>query len=185
MRLKDFKEEGTFWKTFYRKVKCNLIGAAPERWVIKPWIRGNAIDVGCGRNQLKGTVGVDNLLANTYAGWKAKPLLIADALDLPFKDCTLDTVIAMHLWEHIDTPAEFIDEARRVLKPGGRLCLVLPNRKYLGKTVYWRDPTHKWEAWPEYVDMLFDGDEHWNVLQFNKLASWHYHWSFDVILEKR
>ncbi len=46
---------------------------------------------------------------------------------LPFKDGAFDIIISVEGIEHIDTQEYFIQELRRVLKPGGRLILSTPN----------------------------------------------------------
>jgi SAM-dependent methyltransferase len=46
---------------------------------------------------------------------------------IPFPDDEFDIVYLMQVIEHIARPHEFLDEARRVLKPGGALYLAMPN----------------------------------------------------------
>lgn len=47
---------------------------------------------------------------------------------LPFSDATFDCVISFQVIEHIREDRRFVQEIRRVLKPGGRLILSTPNR---------------------------------------------------------
>ena len=44
----------------------------------------------------------------------------------PFEDDTFDEVVAVHLVEHLQSLLSFMDEAWRVLKPGGCLYIVTP-----------------------------------------------------------
>ena len=53
--------------------------------------------------------------------------LCADGMRLPFKDVVFDVVFAMDVVEHVPDERRLIDEALRVLRPGGRLILTTPN----------------------------------------------------------
>jgi SAM-dependent methyltransferase len=44
-----------------------------------------------------------------------------------FPDASFDLVHASHLIEHLNSPGSFLDEAARVLAPGGILVLTTPN----------------------------------------------------------
>lgn len=50
----------------------------------------------------------------------------ADARHLPWGDATFDVVVAMHVLAHVPAPVarHMLDEAARVLKPGGALLIV-------------------------------------------------------------
>jgi SAM-dependent methyltransferase len=52
----------------------------------------------------------------------------ADGARLPFADGGFDAVLIRDVLHHVPAPADVLAEARRVLKPGGRLLLVEPNR---------------------------------------------------------
>ncbi len=47
-----------------------------------------------------------------------RPLIVADAHHLPFKDKSFDYVVCFHILEHMDDPAQFIREITRVGKRG-------------------------------------------------------------------
>jgi SAM-dependent methyltransferase len=51
-----------------------------------------------------------------------------DVQRLPFADATFDAVLASHVMEHLSRPDEALTEMARVLRPGGRLLLLTPNR---------------------------------------------------------
>jgi len=55
-----------------------------------------------------------------------------DAGRLPFDDATFDVVVCDSQLEHRFDPDHALDEMARVLRPGGRLILLLPN------TAHWR-----------------------------------------------
>lgn len=50
--------------------------------------------------------------------------VIADAENLPFLDCTFDIVTCRIAPHHFPNPKDFINEAGRVLKPGGQFLLI-------------------------------------------------------------
>ncbi|QCI93121.1 class I SAM-dependent methyltransferase [Novosphingobium sp. EMRT-2] len=79
--------------------------------------------------------------------------------DLPFADDDVDVLTACEILEHCEYfPLRFANEVRRVLKPGGLLCITVPNvasvanigKLLLGQNIYMKyraDPTgrHKHE----------------------------------------
>lgn len=59
---------------------------------------------------------------NTQRGGLLKrdrPTIIGDAESLPFKDGSVDYIIARHVLEHLENPGKFINELLRVSKGGG------------------------------------------------------------------
>ena len=55
-------------------------------------------------------------------GWEAR------AEQLPFADGSFDAVIAEYVFEHLEHPDRMMAEASRVLRPGGSLVALTPNR---------------------------------------------------------
>jgi SAM-dependent methyltransferase len=52
--------------------------------------------------------------------------LVADAQRLPFAPSSLDNVVMVDVLHHLPSPATFLVEAQRVLKPGGKLVMLEP-----------------------------------------------------------
>ena len=50
-------------------------------------------------------------------------LALADAMSLPFRARTVDVVLMIHLLHLVDDHRRALDEARRVLRPGGRIIV--------------------------------------------------------------
>jgi SAM-dependent methyltransferase len=61
------------------------------------------------------------MLANARA--KGLRTLQADAQDLPLDDGSFDAAILISMLHHVDDAAAALGEARRILRPGGRLAL--------------------------------------------------------------
>lgn len=55
--------------------------------------------------------------------------LVADSFHLPFKNNSLDCVIAAEIIEHVINPKNFINELFRVIKEGGRLIISTPYKE--------------------------------------------------------
>lgn len=49
--------------------------------------------------------------------------------ELPLFDSSVDRMLLVHALEHAENPREMLMEAWRVLSPGGRLIVVVPNRR--------------------------------------------------------
>ena len=49
--------------------------------------------------------------------------------ELPLVDSSIDRMLLVHLLEHTENPRETLKEIWRVLAPGGRLVVVVPNRR--------------------------------------------------------
>jgi SAM-dependent methyltransferase len=63
---------------------------------------------------------------------------------LPFEDEKFDLVLSHEVLEHVADDRRCLEEIVRVLKPGGRLVLFVPNRGYPFEThgIYWRGKYH-------------------------------------------
>jgi len=59
----------------------------------------------------------------------------ASAEALPFRDSTFDLVRAFDVIEHVERPGDLVREAKRVLRPGGRLVIGTPNATYAPRSV--------------------------------------------------
>ena len=62
------------------------------------------------------------------AGGQSAACLI-DEIELPLPDASVDRILMVHGLEMTDGPEEMLREAWRVLKSGGRLLIVVPNRR--------------------------------------------------------
>jgi ubiquinone/menaquinone biosynthesis C-methylase UbiE len=106
-----------------------LLAGIPEK-------KGTILDVACGkgattRHLLKyyppeNVVGINISEKQLETCRKNAPgvtFRAMSATELEFDDCSFDNVICVEAAFHFDTRAAFLEEALRVLKPGGRLVL--------------------------------------------------------------
>lgn len=50
-----------------------------------------------------------------------------EAMALPFRSATFDAVVLHHVIAHVPHPTRALDEARRVMRPSGRIGIATPN----------------------------------------------------------
>ena len=91
---------------------------------------GRLLDLACGtgeflrrvRPRCSFAVGVD--LFAGHLQFAEGPVVCGNGLQLPFADATFDTVAVRHVLQALPDPVPLLAEARRVLRPGGRLHLI-------------------------------------------------------------
>jgi tRNA (uracil-5-)-methyltransferase TRM9 len=97
------------------------------------------LDIGCGNGRFYDSftandvdyTGIDNSANLLKIAIKEHPdarFLIASALNLPFSDGVFDAVYSIAVLHHMpsdDLRKDFIEEARRVLKPGGKMVMTV------------------------------------------------------------
>lgn len=112
---------------------------ARVRGVHAVWLRIDAswfrcIDIGCGgAKQVEGAVGIDVERA------PAADVLADLECGLPFADASVDCVFAVHVLEHVRELPGLLRELHRVLKPNGRLHVMVPVATHVNAIA---DPTH-------------------------------------------
>lgn len=123
---------------FFRKNRIS----SPHNWLIyhysvlsvernAGYINGAVLDVGCGVKPYKEII---ERKSSAYIGldYKGSPHglrevdVVGSAMELPFGTGTFDTVVSFQVLEHVREPKDFLKEAFRVLKPGGKMILTTP-----------------------------------------------------------
>lgn len=71
---------------------------------------------------------------------------VGDIQEIPFVDNSFDIAFAIYVLEHLADPARFVNEVRRVLRPGGHFLALTPNRFHYVSVASTVTPTsfHKW-----------------------------------------
>jgi SAM-dependent methyltransferase len=111
-----------FIKTVRRVISSDYIPYPPDLqgWITQRGAQAMVLEVGSGQRRLH--PGVINLDIGPFPNVD----IVADGAMLPFLDERLDFVILDVVLEHVKQPRQFIQEAQRVLIPGGLLYVALP-----------------------------------------------------------
>ncbi|NLT50772.1 MAG: class I SAM-dependent methyltransferase, partial [Ignavibacteria bacterium] len=100
------------------------------------------LDVGCGsawiaKNMLpkhKKVISLDISVTNPKKALSIYPFsnhsgLTADSFFLPFRSNSFSCIVASEIIEHVVSPADFVKELIRVLKPSGKLIISTPYKE--------------------------------------------------------
>ncbi len=106
-------------------------------------LSGRLLDIGCGIGDMLAfrgdSVGVDvNEHTVEFCRQRGLTAQRMDPDELPFGDASFDSALMDNVLEHIAEPGPILAEARRVLRPGGRLLVGVP-----GVRGWASDPDHK------------------------------------------
>jgi SAM-dependent methyltransferase len=95
--------------------------------------RGAVLDVGAGAQPYRPLLpaaaryrAIDVAVARDAFGYDLPDTEYFEGEHWPVEDGSIDVVLATEALEHVPEPAVFLDEARRVLRPGGRIVLTVP-----------------------------------------------------------
>lgn len=110
------------------------------------------LEPGCGRGEFLeefNKLGLDcyGIDLSEYSGTMCPDVEVKKKVDLendtwPFPDNHFDIIYNKSLMEHLRNPDRFLEEARRVLKPGGKIICLIPDWESNYKT-YFDDFTHR------------------------------------------
>lgn len=82
-------------------------------------------------------------------------LRVADAEDLPFDDASFDVVYSWGVLHHTPDTARAVAEALRVLRPGGRFCIMLyARRSWFALAVWGRQALLRGRPWRRVAAVL-------------------------------
>jgi SAM-dependent methyltransferase len=121
--------------------------------------RGVVLDVGCGAQPLRPLlpdgvtyIGIDIAESEQRFGYRTSDTRYFEGNVWPVEDASVDVAFATETLEHVDDPPQFLSEAFRVLRPGGRLMLTVPF------SARWHFvPYDYWRFTPTSLDMLLRG----------------------------
>jgi arsenite methyltransferase len=149
----------------------------PTEWLKIP-PGGIVLDVGCGPASITASLaraagpsglvlGVDLSEAMLARAVRAESgpqigFLHADAQQLPLRDATVDAVVSMAVLQLIPDPAGALAEMARVLRPGGRLAVLVPTA---GRAA------GLWRRMPTFGANVFGEDEIGDILEEHGFVS--------------
>lgn len=136
--------------------------------MVQPFIedrRGTLLDFGCGTgaqtllflNDVDRIVGVDvdttsiekfhQTIETRNLGVRLEAIKY-DGRTLPLADASIDFAISFEVLEHVQDERRALEELHRVLKPGARLAMSVPNRWWVFETHGAALPLLKWNRVP-------------------------------------
>jgi SAM-dependent methyltransferase len=127
MQLKDYQQSWSkkpvlraIYNDLYKKI---------EKYVVD----GAVLEVGGGIGNLK--IDKDRVVKSDIQYYHGVDV-VADAQKLPFNDESFSNIILFDVLHHLQCPLLFFAEARRILKPGGRVIMMEPGITPISKFLY-------------------------------------------------
>ena len=132
-------------------------GQAPSPWCV-------SMDYYCGDN-------------HPVYGGSYQPNVKARGEVLPFKNEVFDFIVSHHSLEHMRDTEKTLREWLRVLKNGGRIAIVMPDKRY-GP---FGDSSHVSECTPQEFGNVLKRIKTINIIEMDSLKN---HFSFNAVIEK-
>lgn len=146
-----FHRNTTPWQAFSAALRRLLDLQAASIWndlqQLLPQCNGAVLEVGCGAQPYRGLLpkstqytAIDTADAEQHFGYRVPDTIYFLGNVWPIDSTSVDTVIATETLEHVEQTAQFLAEARRVLKPDGWMLLTIPfaARWHYVPYDYWR-----------------------------------------------
>lgn len=134
--------------------------------------KGLILDVGCSggllarllRDRGKKAVGFDNSISAARSAWQsnAVPVVCGDFMKSPVRPRSCSTLTMFHVLEHVPDPKAYLEKARELLDPDGRLVVQVPNAaswQFLMFGENWNGvdvPRHLWNFRVSDLEWLLD-----------------------------
>jgi SAM-dependent methyltransferase len=123
--MNDLDNRQVFDRTMWeRKKSVRLLYQDFHRQLFSLVPDGRVLDVGGGTAHVKSTR--PDVLTMDILRFPGIDV-VSDAQKMPFQDETFSGVVMLDVLHHIERPLEFLQEAARILKPGGRLAMLEPS----------------------------------------------------------
>ncbi len=113
---------------------CEETAWAGENVVAAPtgtkWLHGIGVEIGAHNLPIESISPLYIDRFTEFAGSKCLVDIISGADALPFRECSLDYIASSHVFEHLSNPILALCDWYRVLKPGGIIYMVVPDRRF-------------------------------------------------------
>jgi SAM-dependent methyltransferase len=140
-------EPSYVWRAGQARRLAWILDAAGDR------AHGRVLDDGCGlglylerlASSARAAVGVEfDAERARLAGGRGLHVAQAAGEHLPFPDAAFDLILSHEVLEHVADDRQALQEIARLLAPGGRAVIFVPNRGYPFEThgIYWRGRYH-------------------------------------------
>ena len=175
-----------WWQTACNQscdVSPEISGTVKEEDLIPKYIKsGVVLDLGCGASKtIPDAIGVDIVPKGEMID-QLQALSVADVtadvtVELPFEDNYADTIIARHILEHCVNAIGALKNWKRILKPGGRLIVAVPDSEVRNTIIL--NPEHVHAFTSESLESLA------SLLGFKQIANerFYNHISFTSVFE--
>ncbi len=123
---------------FFNSSNNNLKFLLKNRYSwMNEYIKENSkgIDIGCGSGISKFYIKSKNFLLTDYSDNDWLDVKNVDALNTPFKDGSFNFIVSSNMIHHIPYPLRFLEEMRRILKPGGLLLIQEINASFFARLI--------------------------------------------------
>ena len=159
-----------FFNWLYQTIRRHTI-KTKTKLLKKVTKRGKHLDIGCGTGEFlnsckKNGFETEGIEPSKKAREKAinnYNLSIKENTDLSvFKECEFDSISMWHVLEHMHDLNKNISHLHRILKPGGKLIVAVPNHKcweasyYKEKWAAWDVPIHLWHFCKKSITALLN-----------------------------
>lgn len=161
-----------------------------RKTILGDWAQGKCLEVGAGTGEISRHLSQNHeVVATDIAPGMVEVTKkhgieahVCDAEKLPFGNASFDTVLAAEVLFYLDNPDNFLAEAHRVLRPGGRLLLSCASNF----PVKFYDRARSWlRTMGVKKSMYFDEDTLREFMTSSKLKAMLSRHNFEVIEEKR
>jgi SAM-dependent methyltransferase len=140
-------EPSYVWRAGQERRLSMILSGAGDR------LEGLVLDNGCGvgayvvrlSQRARRVIGLEYDLERAGVAHDQAELILNGAGEaLPFPDSSISFILSHEVLEHVSDDRMAVAEMVRVLTPGGRLALFVPNRGYPFEThgIYWRNEYH-------------------------------------------
>lgn len=150
-------------------------------WAIKEHERtgGIGLEPGCGQAISPFCVGTDYYSGDMHPvyGGGYYPHVRSMGEVLPFKNEVFDFIVSHHSLEHMRDTEKTLREWLRVLKLGGKIVIVMPDKR----CPYYKDPSHVSECTPQEFRDVLNRIKNIKIAELDTLQN---HFSFDAVIEK-